>query len=92
MSNGTNQTALDYFRMGHDTLSIARIFRITEAEAYNMLAKEKDRPQRASRPVPKLASGQPRLVPYAGFDPHGSRLTAGILSPTVTALAGNSSR
>lgn len=43
MSNGPALTAYDYFRFGHDTLAIAAIMKISEAEALSRVNVERSR-------------------------------------------------
>ena len=43
MSNGPELTAYDYFRFGHDTMAIAEIMKISEAEALERVNVERSR-------------------------------------------------
>lgn len=62
-------TALDYFRAGHDTMSIKSILKITEAEALEQLSRERSallgRPD-PYRSVSPSARGPSGLIAYAG--------------------------
>jgi hypothetical protein len=65
MSNGTNPTALDYFRAGRDTADIASILNISEALALEQVSKQRSAVLGKHDPYEQPVKRGP-LVRYAG--------------------------
>lgn len=67
MSNGSPLTAYDYFKIGHDTVTIAHIMKITEAEALYQLSRARSAALGLQDPYSTPSRQMPRqLVSYAG--------------------------